>query len=138
LFEKVSPTVMVVEGDPHLSYLLQSYVKMSGYRPLTAGLGERALVLARQERPVLIVLGVELPRMTGWDVLQALKKDRVTRKIPVLICSWADERLRSLTEGAAGCLQRPVPYSDFLAALKAFTTYPPYHPTRHRCSRVAR
>ena len=110
-------TIMIIGDDSDFSYLMQRYVRQSGHQMVVAGLGEEAVALARREKPVVIMLEADLPDKTGWDVLRALKADRATCDIPVVICSWLDEEARSLAEGADGYLRKPVMYRDFLAAL---------------------
>jgi CheY-like chemotaxis protein len=112
-----APTVMIVGDDSDFSYLMQRYVRQSGYQMTIAHPGEKALKLAKQKRPAVIVLEIDPPETVGWDMLQALKADPDTHNIPVVICSWADERTRGLAEGAAGYLRKPVLYGDFLRAL---------------------
>ena len=112
------PTIMIVGDDADFSYLMQRYVRRGGYRMVVAGSDEDALALACQNRPAAIVLEADLPGAPGWDILQALKGDQTTRDIPVLICSWSDQEERSLMEGAAGYLRKPVLYEDFLVALE--------------------
>jgi len=115
--EAATPTVMVVEDDPLCTYLMQRYVTRSGLRMVSAAQGQEALTLARRERPAVVVLDVTLPGMNGEMVLQALKADRATRDIPVLMCSGWSEARNWAEAGADGYLQKPVRYNDFLAAL---------------------
>jgi CheY-like chemotaxis protein len=49
--------------------------------------GEQALQMAREKLPDLILLDMLLPKMTGSDVLHALKKDSTTAEIPVILCT---------------------------------------------------
>ena len=111
-------TIMIVGDDADFSYLMQRYVRRGGYRMVVAGSDEDAWALACQSRPAAIVLEADLPGAPGWDILQTLKGDETTRDIPVLICSWSDEKERSLVQGAAGYLRKPVLYEDFLVALE--------------------
>jgi len=110
-------TIIIIGNDADFCYLMQRYVRQSGHRMIAAGLGEGALELARREQPVAVVLEVDLPGTVGWDVLRALKADEATRDIPVLVCSWLDEKECGLAEGVSGYLRKPVLYEDFLGAL---------------------
>jgi CheY-like chemotaxis protein len=111
------PTIMVVEDTPSSLYLMRRLVEKHGCHMVSTGLGELALEVARKEQPAAIVLDVLLPGISGWDVLRALKADRATRRIPVLLCSVLDEEVRGREEGASGYLHKPVLCSDFAAAL---------------------
>jgi len=62
-------------------------LKRQGYTVLTAADGEEALRAARTELPDLILLDLIMPKLNGFDVLQALKKETPTAHIPVIILS---------------------------------------------------
>ena len=111
--------IMIVGGDSHFSYLMQRYVKRSAHNIIFANLGEDLPALTRCEKPVAIVLEVDLPETIGWQILRALKADPEAGKIPVIVCSWLDEEVRGLGEGADFYLRMPILYSDFEAALAA-------------------
>jgi DNA-binding response OmpR family regulator len=111
--------IMIVGGDSHFSYLMQRYVRTSAHKIITANLGDDVLALARCEKPVAIVLKVDLPETIGWDTLRALKTDPEVGKIPVIVCSWLDEEMRVLAEGADIYLRLPILFADFEAALAA-------------------
>jgi len=115
---KTPPTVMVIEDDAHASYLMGRYARTCGCRSVNLRYGEDAPAFARQVRPALILLDVGLPGISGWEVLQALKADPVTHHIPIIICSAGSEAHRAKTEGAAGYLQKPIYYEDFIKVLK--------------------
>jgi len=109
--------IMVVGGDSHFSYLMQRYVRTSAHQIVSANLGEDVLAMARCERPAAIVLEVDLPETIGWHTLRALKTDQELGSIPVIVCSWLDEKARSLELGADLFLRMPILYADFEAAL---------------------
>jgi len=80
-------------------------------------LGIDALAFAQQTQPAVIVLDVAFPGTASWDMLKALKADRATRDIPVVMCSGLEQEARGLEAGAEVCLSKPVMYYDFLTAL---------------------
>src|SRR5688572_27627766 len=118
------PLVIITEDDLNSLYLMERYTRSSGCRALGTTSGENVLALARQELPAVIFLDLMLPGMTGWEVLQALKADPVTRDIPVIICTALNEADHAL-EAGAGYLHKPVYYQDFLAALADAGIEPP-------------
>jgi CheY-like chemotaxis protein len=113
-----APILMLIEDDTQSLYLIERYARTSGYQLVNAWQGEEALTLARQARPAVILLDLVLSGIMGWEVLQALRADPVTRQIPVIIFSALDEADRAQAEGAAGYLRKPAYYQDFLAVLK--------------------
>ena len=114
--------IMIVGGDSHFLYLMQRFVRTSAHQNILANPGEDVLAVAKCEKPVAIVLEVDLPESDGWRTLRALKTDPEAGKIPVIVCSWLDEKARSLEDGADSYLRMPILYEDFGAALTAILT----------------
>jgi CheY-like chemotaxis protein len=79
--------VLLAEDDRFLRRACEQSLRQRGYTVISAPDGEAALQLARRERPDLILLDMLMPRMTGLDVLRALKAGAQTREIPVLVLS---------------------------------------------------
>lgn len=79
--------VLLAEDDRLLRRACEQSLRQRGYTVISAPDGEAALQLARRERPDLILLDMLMPRMTGLDVLRALKAGAQTREIPVLVLS---------------------------------------------------
>ena len=111
--------IMIVGRDSHFSYLMQRFVRTSAHQIIPVNLGDDVLASVRCEKPLAIVLEVDLPETAGWQTLRTLKSDPEVGKIPVIACSWQDESARGLAEGAAVYLRMPIVYSDFEAALTA-------------------
>jgi PAS domain S-box-containing protein len=81
-------TVLYIEDNPSYLRLMQDVLKArSDIRLLTSGEPLVGLVLARTERPDLILLDINLPTMSGYEVLNKLKNRAVTRDIPVIALS---------------------------------------------------
>jgi CheY-like chemotaxis protein len=79
--------ILVAEDDRFLRKAAEMALKRQGYAVLTAADGEEALRAARSVLPDLILLDLIMPKLNGFDVLQALKKDAPTAHIPVIILS---------------------------------------------------
>jgi len=79
--------ILVAEDDRFLRKAAEMALKRQGYTVLTAADGEEALRAARTELPDLILLDLIMPKLNGFDVLQALKKETPTAHIPVIILS---------------------------------------------------
>jgi DNA-binding response OmpR family regulator len=109
--------IMIVGRDSHFSYLLQRFVRTSAHRVISVTIGDDVLSLARYEKPVAIVLEVDMPETVGWHTLRTLKSDPEAGRIPVIVCSWLDESVRGLAEGADVYLRMPFLYEEFGAAL---------------------
>jgi CheY-like chemotaxis protein len=110
-------TVLVVEDDLTTSDLLRAVVEAEGLRCVPACEGHLALELARDERPSLITLDLDLPDTDGHAVLHRLLSDERTRNIPIVVVTGFSRFLPD-TDGrrVAGVLEKPLDL-DALAGL---------------------
>jgi CheY-like chemotaxis protein len=79
--------ILIAEDDRFLRKAAEMALKRQGYTVLTAVDGEEALRAARSELPDLVLLDLIMPKLNGFEVLQALKKEAPTAHIPVIILS---------------------------------------------------
>jgi CheY-like chemotaxis protein len=108
-------TVLIVDDVEDTRVLYGHYFEYQGARVFTAADGMAALDLAVAEQPDVIVLDLAMPRMTGWDVLGALKNDARTHGIPVLVLSGQGARQSALEAGADRYCEKPCLPPDLLA-----------------------
>jgi CheY-like chemotaxis protein len=78
-------TVLIIDDQPFFITMQQNLLRQQGYRVLAASNGAEGLVRARQHKPDLILLDIEMPGMDGFAVCQKLKQDEALRHIPVII-----------------------------------------------------
>lgn len=76
--------ILLVDDSKFLRLATERALTRAGYEVVSASDGDQALDLARKQQPNLILLDMLLPKMTGPDVLKALKQDPLTAKIPVV------------------------------------------------------
>ncbi len=124
------PLIAVVDDDAVLRDLLHELLTDEGYATLllaeTAGLVEAF----RQTPPALVILDIRLEdRSAGWRVLEALRQDAVTARVPVIVCS-ADRRClqdRAAALTALGCvmLEKPFNLDDLLHHVRTCLEQPP-------------
>jgi CheY-like chemotaxis protein len=100
--------ILLVDDSKFLRLATERALARAGYDVTTAVDGENALQMAREKRPDLILLDMLLPKMTGPDVLKALKKDPQTASIAVVALTGLShknaERLRR--DGAVAFLEK--------------------------------
>ena len=65
--------ILVVDDEKALTALVSLHMKMAGFEVLTANNGEKALELAGEEKPDLIILDLMLPKIDGWEVCKRLR-----------------------------------------------------------------
>jgi CheY-like chemotaxis protein len=100
--------ILLVEDSKFLRLATERALARAGYEMSSAADGEEALRLAREKLPDLILLDMLLPKMSGPEVLAALKKDTATRAITVVVMTGMSEKNASRLQGdgAAGFLEK--------------------------------
>jgi CheY-like chemotaxis protein len=100
--------ILLVEDSKFLRLATERALAHAGYEVVSAGDGEQALRTAREKLPDLILLDMLLPKMSGPDVLRALKSDMVTASIPVVVLTGLSQKNaeRLQEDGADGFLEK--------------------------------
>src|SRR3979409_1949726 len=100
--------ILLVEDSKFLRLATERSLVRAGYDVSTAIDGEQALQMAREGLPDLILLDMLLPKMTGPDVLHALKKHPATAEIPVVVCTGLSQKnaARLQADGAVAFLEK--------------------------------
>jgi len=81
----MSKKILFIEDEFALQKTLGEFLRQEGYEVISALDGEVGLRSAGQERPDLILLDLVLPKANGFSVLEQLKKDEGTKRIPVMV-----------------------------------------------------
>jgi len=110
--------LLVVEDDARFAKVVYDYAHKKGFKCLLAADGESGLDLLKTTQADAIVLDLNLPGMSGWEVLDVLKHTPDTRHIPVHIMSVADEDLDAYKRGAMGFLTKPTRQKDLEGAFQ--------------------
>jgi two-component system sensor histidine kinase ChiS len=79
------PLVLVVDDDAATLRIIELLLERNGYSVRTANTGENALTLIRENIPAAMILDVNMPGMSGFDVCQIIKRDERFDKIPVVL-----------------------------------------------------
>lgn len=102
--------VIVIDDDPLLRQMLSMFVEEMGYEVQAADNGKSGIQLALEHLPVLILLDIQMPEMSGYDTLAYLKKNKKVSSIPVIMVT-AERELgvveRCLQAGAKDFIQKP-------------------------------
>ncbi len=77
--------ILLVEDDSFLAGMYVAKLNLDNFEVTLASDGEEGLKKAKSDHPDIILLDIILPKMSGFDVLKAVKKDAATSKIPVLL-----------------------------------------------------
>ena len=111
-------TILVIEDDPTFAGIVKDMARELDFDCVTAGNALDGLALARELKPKGILLDLGLPDRSGLAVLEQLKRDPLTRPIPVHIVSASDHTQVALELGAIGYIVKPAMPEQLAAALK--------------------
>lgn len=115
-------TLLIVEDERDLALLLEFNLREQGFDALTAGNGEEALRIARERRPDLILLDLNLPDISGLEVCRALKGDGGLRELPVVMLTARGEemdRVAGFEVGADDYVVKPFSIRELTLRLRA-------------------
>lgn len=113
-----SRIILIVEDDAPFAEILQGLCRDMGFDALIAGTASVALELATSRRPSAILLDVGLPDTSGLALLEQLKRNPVTRPIPVHVVSIDDYTQVALELGAVGYALKPVARDELVSAVE--------------------
>ena len=113
--------ILFIEDETDLVLMVRTRLEANGFKMVSAGDGEAGLKMADEEKPDLILLDLQIPKIHGFEVCKRLKQDPKTRGVPVMIFTVSagpnlEDRCRAV--GAEACLRKPFEASHLLATMK--------------------
>jgi two-component system phosphate regulon response regulator PhoB len=118
----VTPLILVVEDEAALVTLLRYNLEREGFRVAEARDGEEALLMAREQKPDLVILDWMLPLLSGLEVCRQLRRGPETRNVPIIMLTARGEegdKLRGLDSGADDYVTKPFSPSELIARIRA-------------------
>ncbi len=120
-------TVLIVEDNELNMKLFNDLLEAHGYRVLQTREGLSALDIAREHRPDLILMDIQLPEVSGIEVTKWLKEDDDLRSIPVVaVTAFAmkgdEQKIRE--GGCEAYISKPISVASFLATINGFFEVP--------------
>jgi signal transduction histidine kinase/class 3 adenylate cyclase len=115
-----APLVLVVDDNPDMRNYLERILR-NRYRIVLAKDGAEAFEQAQRLRPALIVTDVMMPKMSGHDLLQAVREDKDLRSVPLIFLTaraGTEARIESLHAGADDYLSKPFDEHELLARVE--------------------
>jgi PAS domain S-box-containing protein len=112
------PIVLVADDDPIAVELMRDILDEAGYSVAHAGGGAEAVRMARLLQPALLTLDIMMPDLDGFDVIQVLRNDPITRELPVLFVSAAPEHARGEMLGGSGFLLKPFTAEELIGHVR--------------------
>ena len=115
----MSQKVLVVEDDINIAELLRLYLQKDGFEVSHAADGGKAVEMAREIQPDLVLLDIMLPVMDGWQVCRELRK---TMKMPIIMLTAkgeTEDKVSGLEMGADDYIVKPFEVKELLARVHA-------------------
>ena len=129
--------IMMVDDEELVIQLIQAFLGEAGYTRFTyTEESPKALELIERDRPQLLLLDINMPRMNGFEILEAMRAEPRLQHIPVIVLTSADDaetKLKALSLGATDFLRKPVDRSELVLrvrntlAAKAYQDYLAYY-----------
>jgi two-component system, cell cycle response regulator DivK len=120
--------ILVVEDNPINLTLLKQILKAHGYEVLGTLEGLRAVDLAREEQPDLILMDIRLPDLSGLEVTRLLKQDDQTKTIPIIaVTALANPEYekKSFESGCDAYITKPIILDNLLRTIEPFLVFSP-------------
>ena len=115
------PNILIVDDTPENLQLLSGMLKGRGYKARPVPSGEMALQAARSDPPDLILLDINMPEMSGYDVCERLKADPVLGPIPVIFISALNEtidKVKAFSLGGVDYITKPFQFEEVHARVE--------------------
>lgn len=114
--------VMMVDDDPLVIEVTQAFLEKAGYRRfVSTSDASAAVAMLLRELPDVVLLDLNMPRVSGFDVLAKMRSDPVMKHIPAIVLTSAEDpetRLKALDLGASDFLHKPVDPSELALRLR--------------------
>jgi CheY-like chemotaxis protein len=119
--ETLTPTVLVVDDEPHVVWMLRFSLEAEGYQTLSACDGREALDELRLHHPELMLLDIMMPVLDGWSVLEELRTWPAADRPRVIVVSARAslrDRAKAIELGADAFVSKPFNVDDLLRVLQ--------------------
>jgi two-component system, cell cycle response regulator DivK len=113
--------ILIVEDNEKNRKLARDVLAFNGYRLLEAETGEAGVRLAREHRPELVLMDIQLPGIDGIAALRQLREDPATQRIPVIAVTasaMTHDRQKIMAAGFDGYQSKPLNVKEFVAAVR--------------------
>jgi CheY-like chemotaxis protein len=113
--------ILFVDDEPDQILMISLRLQKSGYAVVSAADGEEGLKKAFEEKPALILLDMLMPGIDGFEVCRRLRKNPVTKNIPVIATTAAgvdDIEFQCRAAGADDCIRKPYDSADLLTKIR--------------------
>lgn len=115
--------ILIVEDDPKNLKLLRDLLQIRGYTTLEATDGKQGVDMARAKMPDLIFMDIQMPVMDGFEAINILKADPVTKSIPIIALTafaMQGDREKCMEAGCNDYITKPLDTRAFVTKVKEY------------------
>lgn len=116
-------TILIVDDEPNVCYLLRSILELEGYNVLVAKSGSEALQILKREKVDLITIDVIMPKMDGWELMGVIRHE-LKLNVPIIaltVVSDAHAEKRSKEEfGVKDYITKPFDRKELIKVVKKY------------------
>jgi len=119
----MNSVILVIEDNEQNLYLMRFLLEKNGFTVIEATDGEKGVETARENKPGLILLDIQLPKMDGYAVARELRKIKDLASTPIVaVTSYAmvGDREKVLAAGADGYIEKPIDPEKFVEQIRQF------------------
>lgn len=120
-------TILIVEDNEKNMKLVRDILQFKGYQTIEAVTGNQGLDLAREMKPDLILMDIQLPDINGIEALRVIRADPALSKTPVVAVSASvmpDEQQKIVASGFDAYITKPIDLKSFVATVEKFAGIP--------------
>lgn len=115
--------VMVIEDNKQNMYMMAYLLECYNYKVIQSFSGIDGIKKAREEKPDIILLDIQLPEMDGYNITREIKKNEELKNIPIIaVTAYAmmGDKEKAIDAGAIGYIEKPIDPDTFVSQMEAF------------------
>jgi two-component system cell cycle response regulator DivK len=115
--------ILLIEDNEQNRYLATFLLEKNGYTVVSASDGQRGIELGNTLVPSIILVDIQLPKMSGYDVVRALRSNAALRDVPIVaVTSYAmpGDQKKAMAAGCNGYIENPIDPDNFVAEIAQF------------------
>lgn len=119
----MKPKVLVIEDNKQNMYMITYLLESYGYEVIQSFSGKDGISNAKEKKPDVILLDIQLPEMDGYTIAHELKKNEELKSTPIIaVTSYAmpGDKEKAMEAGAIGYIEKPINPDTFVSQMEAF------------------
>jgi two-component system, cell cycle response regulator DivK len=119
----MNPKILIIEDNKQNMYMITYLLESYKYIVVQSFTGTEGIIKAKEEKPDIILLDIQLPEMDGYTIARELKKNDELKNIPIIaVTSYAmmGDKEKALGAGAIGYIEKPIDPDTFVSQMEAF------------------